>query len=168
MHQTEGNKGGIATAVASAHTRTGEMATTSSERLLCVPCGSDQYRKHSRIPSPCCRPLATGAQASQSKGSHHMGTYCAHSFRLVAHPTNPSSLAECTLSRQTPEVGARCVNRARRDLCGGYSVRGIPTAIMTFGPMCSNYLRNYHQYPLLSQFELVCIRHSHNSLHFAD
>ncbi|MFL2037861.1 hypothetical protein ACI8ED_027185, partial [Klebsiella pneumoniae] len=24
--------------------------------------------------------------------------------------------------------GARCVNRARRDLCGGYPVTGIPTA----------------------------------------
>ncbi|MHB5541339.1 hypothetical protein ACYCAT_28285, partial [Klebsiella pneumoniae] len=30
--------------------------------------------------------------------------------------------------RQTPEAGARCVNRARRDLCGGYPVTGIPTA----------------------------------------
>jgi hypothetical protein len=59
-----------------------------------------------------------------------MGTYCADSFGLVAHPAYPSPLAERTLFRQTPEVGARCVNRARRDLCGGYSVRGIPTAIM--------------------------------------
>ncbi|MGO9147538.1 MAG: hypothetical protein ACLQDF_14340 [Desulfomonilia bacterium] len=31
--------------------------------------------------------------------------------------------------RQTPKVGARCVNCARRDLCGGCSVRSIPTAI---------------------------------------
>jgi hypothetical protein len=30
--------------------------------------------------------------------------------------------------RQTPEVGARCVNCARRDLCGGRSVMGVPTA----------------------------------------
>ena len=29
-----------------------------------------------------------------------------------------------------PEVGARCVNRARRDLCGGgHPVTGVPTAI---------------------------------------
>jgi hypothetical protein len=28
-----------------------------------------------------------------------------------------------------PEVGARCVNYARRDLCGGCPVMGIPTAI---------------------------------------
>lgn len=32
--------------------------------------------------------------------------------------------------RQTPEAGARCVNRARRDLCGGYPVTGIPTATL--------------------------------------
>ncbi|AVT88473.1 hypothetical protein CU111_10765 [Klebsiella pneumoniae] len=30
--------------------------------------------------------------------------------------------------RQTPKAGARCVNSARRDLCGGYPVTGIPTA----------------------------------------
>ncbi|WP_374710341.1 aminotransferase class III-fold pyridoxal phosphate-dependent enzyme, partial [Paraburkholderia terricola] len=34
--------------------------------------------------------------------------------------------------RQTPEVGARCPNWARRDLCGGCSVMGIPTAIYTY------------------------------------
>ncbi|ASV24271.1 hypothetical protein CJU70_04255 [Klebsiella pneumoniae] len=34
--------------------------------------------------------------------------------------------------RQTPEAGARCVNRARRDLCGGYPVTGIPTATRTY------------------------------------
>lgn len=32
--------------------------------------------------------------------------------------------------RQTPEAGARCVNSARRDLCGGYPVTGIPTATL--------------------------------------
>ncbi|OSH94793.1 hypothetical protein B7D72_15415, partial [Klebsiella pneumoniae] len=39
-----------------------------------------------------------------------------------------SSMACGAVHRQTPEVGARCVNRARRDLCGGYPVTGIPTA----------------------------------------
>jgi hypothetical protein len=31
--------------------------------------------------------------------------------------------------RHLPEVGARCANRARRDLCGGHRVTGVPTAI---------------------------------------
>ncbi|MBM7311498.1 hypothetical protein JTY78_25010, partial [Citrobacter freundii] len=39
-----------------------------------------------------------------------------------------SSMACGAVHRQTPEAGARCVNRARRDLCGGYPVTGIPTA----------------------------------------
>src|SRR5437899_6668792 len=41
----------------------------------------------------------------------------------------PSSLAEQTLRRQIPKVGARCVKHARRDLCGGCSAMGTPTAI---------------------------------------
>jgi len=31
-----------------------------------------------------------------------------------------------------PEVGARCVSSARRDLCGGCRVTGIPTATKYF------------------------------------
>ena len=46
----------------------------------------------------------------------------------------PSSVAERAICRQTPEVGARCANRARRDLCGGRSVTGVPTAIRTSVP----------------------------------
>ena len=42
---------------------------------------------------------------------------------------DPSSLAARPLCRQTPKVGARCANRARRDLCGGRPVTGVPTAI---------------------------------------
>ena len=41
----------------------------------------------------------------------------------------PSSLAERTLRRQIPKVGARCVNHARRDLCGGHPAMDVPTAI---------------------------------------
>ena len=32
--------------------------------------------------------------------------------------------------RQTPEVGARCGNSARRDLCGGHTVMRVSTAIL--------------------------------------
>jgi hypothetical protein len=37
-------------------------------------------------------------------------------------------LARAALRRQTPEVGAECVNRACSDLCGGYAATRIPTA----------------------------------------
>ena len=33
------------------------------------------------------------------------------------------------LCRQTPKVGAECLNWARSDLCGGRSVMSVPTAI---------------------------------------
>ncbi|RDJ98086.1 hypothetical protein DN412_41545 [Cupriavidus lacunae] len=38
-------------------------------------------------------------------------------------------MARPAFCRQTPKVGARCPNWARRDLCGGCSVMSIPTAI---------------------------------------
>ncbi|MGO1080989.1 hypothetical protein, partial [Inquilinus sp. CA228] len=41
----------------------------------------------------------------------------------------PSPLAASSLRRQTPKVGAVCLNRARTDLCGGRPAMGVPTAI---------------------------------------
>ncbi|MEW7354214.1 hypothetical protein AB2S17_07490, partial [Escherichia coli] len=55
-----------------------------------------------------------------------------------------SSMACGAVHRQTPEAGARCVNRARRDLCGGYPVTGIPTAT-----------RKLSEEDLLSEFGLT-------------
>ncbi len=49
--------------------------------------------------------------------------------RLAAQTAHPSSMARTKLCRQSPKVGARCVNCARRDLCGGRSVMGVSTAI---------------------------------------
>ena len=42
----------------------------------------------------------------------------------ILHPWPSARFA-----RQIPKVGARCVNHARRDLCGGCSAMSIPTAI---------------------------------------
>jgi len=36
--------------------------------------------------------------------------------KLARAPEHPSPVARTTLCRHSPEVGARCVNRARRDL----------------------------------------------------
>jgi RNA-directed DNA polymerase len=38
-----------------------------------------------------------------------------------------------TLRRQTPKVGAECLNRACSDLCGGRSAMSVPTAIIGLG-----------------------------------
>ncbi len=50
---------------------------------------------------------------------------------MATKGSGSSSMACGAVHRQTPEAGARCVNRARRDLCGGYPVTGIPTATFT-------------------------------------
>jgi hypothetical protein len=66
-----------------------------------------------------------------------MGSDRSYRRRLVATNPNPSSVAGAALCRQPPKVGARCVNRARRDLCGGRpktnSQRVVPTAIASGG-----------------------------------
>ena len=45
-------------------------------------------------------------------------------------PVVPSSLARSALCRQTPKVGAGCLNWARPDPCGGCPEMAIPTAIL--------------------------------------
>jgi hypothetical protein len=75
------------------------------------------------------RALAAYAPAAQSERSADVGTDDEARGVLVAYISYPTSLARSAVSRQLPAVGARCVNCARRDLCGGYPVMGIPTAI---------------------------------------
>ncbi len=58
----------------------------------------------------------------------HQLTFADSEFSTKRRQTGSSSMACGAVHRQTPEAGARCVNRARRDLCGGYPVTGIPTA----------------------------------------
>ena len=48
--------------------------------------------------------------------------------RAVAKATKRN--AGRTLHRHSPKVGARCVNCARRDLCGGHRVTDVPTAMI--------------------------------------
>ena len=56
------------------------------------------------------------------------GTDDADRSRLSPAANNPSSVAERSLCRHTPEVGAACGNSARAVLCGGRSVTTVPTA----------------------------------------
>lgn len=53
--------------------------------------------------------------------------------RMAAEGSGSASMACGAVHRQTPKAGARCVNSARRDLCGGYPVTGIPTATLFCG-----------------------------------
>ena len=73
--------------------------------------------------------MATYAPATKPKGRTDVRPHGQDRCSLFAPPKNPSSLAQCKICRQTPKVGAECVNCACSDLCGGCSVMGVPTAI---------------------------------------
>jgi len=47
--------------------------------------------------------------------------------RVSPEATDPSSLAQREVRRQTPKVGAECPNWARSDLSGGRSEMSVPT-----------------------------------------
>src|SRR5262249_32141459 len=76
-----------------------------------------------RVPAPCRRPLAAHAAASQPQGLHHVGTDDAAGGGLAPETDHPSSLAELSLRRHTPKVGAVCGKAARTVLCGGRAMK---------------------------------------------
>jgi hypothetical protein len=78
------------------------------------PCGT------SAITSPTVAACATAAHPEGCGDVRADGRATGSMDSKVAH------YASC---RQTSEVGTRCGNPARRDLCGGCAVMGIPTAI---------------------------------------
>ena len=69
--------------------------------------------------------LRTLRRRSQNAGLGWDGADCR---RLAPTPQGSSSVAQSTVCRQIPEVGAVCVNHARTDLCGGRLAMGVPTA----------------------------------------
>ena len=82
-----------------------------------------------RVPAPCHRPLAAHAAASQPEGSDDVGTDDAAGGRLAPETDHPSSLAERSLCRHTPEVGAVCGKAARTVLCGLRLASALKSAV---------------------------------------
>jgi hypothetical protein len=105
------------------------VAGTSRTGILRVSCCADKLRSPEYLPALCYGSLAKSAPAPEPQRPVDMGTDSSTCKGVLASTPNPSSLAERTLRRQIPKVGARCVNHARRDLCGGCSAMSIPTAI---------------------------------------
>ena len=68
------------------------------------------------------------------KGLDDLGADFAAGGGVPSSRPHSSPLAGGPFCRQAPEVGARCANRARRDLCGGRPVTGVPTAILILRP----------------------------------
>jgi hypothetical protein len=78
------------------------------------------------LPTLCSRFLATLTRAAKSAGSHNVEPDGDTRGRVLTVTAHPSSVAQRSFRRQTPEVGARCVNHARRDLCGGVRSNAYP------------------------------------------
>ena len=113
------DQGGAAAAHAPVDPRAGAMAEAGRGRLLQLPCRADQRACPGRVPAPCHRPLAAHATASQPEGSDDVGADDATGGRVAPETKHPTSLAERSLCRHTPEVGAACGKVARAVLCGG-------------------------------------------------
>src|SRR6202044_4013106 len=111
------DQSGVAAAHARARSRAGEMAETGRPRLLQLPRSADQRPRTRGVPAPCDRPLAKGAAAPQPEGSDHLGTDDAARRHLAPETAYPPSLAERSLCRHTPEVGAVCGKAARTVVC---------------------------------------------------
>ena len=73
--------------------------------------------------------MASNAPAAEPEGQDTLDQDGETGRGLPPKTENPSSLARCALRRQTPEVGAGCLNWASPDLCGGRGVTRVPTAI---------------------------------------
>src|SRR5947209_13728689 len=99
------------------------MAEASRSRLLQLPRSADQRSGTERVPAPCHRSLAAHAAASQPKGSDHVGSDDTAGERLASETDHPPSLAERSLRRHTPKVGAVCGKAARTVLCGGRAMK---------------------------------------------
>ena len=104
------------------------MTEAGRHRLLQLLRGADQQSSNRSFPPPRRQSLAALAQAAQPEGPHDLGADHAIGHSLAPETAHPPSLAERSLRRQAPEVGAVCLNWARTVLCGGRPVMGVPTA----------------------------------------
>ena len=107
----------------------GAMASAGGARILRVSRRAYQLAGYQRILPPRHQPLAAHAPAAQPEGRRDVGVNGADRQCVAPATSCSSSVAKRAVCRQTPEVGARCPNWARRDLCRGGSAMGIPTAI---------------------------------------
>ena len=114
---------------ASAHPGSGALAEAGRNRTLQLLCGSNQRQGAFGVPALGGRSMAAHAPAAQSERWLHLESHSEVGRRLASRTTHPSSLAEPTLCRQTPEVGAQCPNWARWDLSGRRSARSVPTGM---------------------------------------
>ena len=83
---------------------------------------------------PANKPGRLGAELAEPRERTEGNTGEQHTRRTLSRVSVSQRLdrvrgAAGELLRYSLKVGARCVNHARRDLCGGCSAMSIPTAI---------------------------------------
>lgn len=133
VHQ-QGRRG---TAAASACTdrRTGTVAGGRAEGALCLLRRADEHRRCSSRSAPHQDPLVQNASASKPAASNEVGANERDRGAQPADAEHPAPVARLSLPRQSPEIGAGCLNWARPDLCGGRPVTAVPTAIGASGAL---------------------------------
>src|SRR5258708_34008180 len=104
------------------------MAAAGRDRVLCLPRSAYECAGARGVPTPRLGSLEAHALSAQPEIPYDVGPNGKTCQRLAPPRSHPASLAGATLYRQTPKVGAECLNRARSDLCGGRPAMGVPTA----------------------------------------
>src|ERR1700694_2577314 len=94
------------------------MARANRRRVFRLPRRADQWRGDCCISLPRRHPLASAAAPAQPESAAGMDADGEAGGRVPPQAAYPAPLAQCTLCRQTLEVGAECPNWARSDLCG--------------------------------------------------
>ena len=128
-----GGQGGAAPPHARADRCTGALAGTGGAGLQCLSRHPDQLRRPGGLPLSHHGPVAGRASAARPEGPDELAADDRAARSLAPQTPHHPFLAQSTLRRPPPEVGARCGNAARRDLCGGCVPTRIPTAIKSRG-----------------------------------
>ena len=105
------------------------MAVAGCDGLQCLSCGPGQFGGARGLPLQHHQALATHTVLARSEGTGEVAANDSSAKSVATQTPDHTPMARPTLRRQTPEVGARCGNTARRDLCGGHAVTCVPTAI---------------------------------------
>ena len=72
--------------------------------------------RYEHVPNGDYPLLVQDAEASRPKAANQLGTIQTYRQEMDPFTHNPASIPERALLRQTPKIGARCGNSARRDL----------------------------------------------------
>src|SRR5208283_2492293 len=107
--------------------RNGKMACSSRRWLFRLSRRADQWPGAIRVPISRQTSLASATMSAQPESQSAMDADDETGGRVPPEATDPSSLAQRAVRRQTPKVGAECPNWARSDLSGGRSEMGVPT-----------------------------------------